>query len=165
MTRKTVAPALVSLAALLALGGCGGNEGLSAYGRAVVTIGSTPTGFDFGTGVRLDGGHGTTASCQISRGTGTGAYGVVIDLIGNPAAEGRAIRSMTVLAHSDAPDTGSVSASLGGTDFEGTCRVVVTELDEGTGSVRLSATDCAIQSTTESASALIDFGMRGCTVM
>lgn len=166
MTRKTVAPALVSLAALLALGGCGGNEGLTAYGSATVTAAGARTGFDFGSsGLRVDGGGGTTATCQISRGTTVGAYGVVIDLIGNAAAEGHSIRSMTILAHAAAPDEGSISADLGGTSFDGTCRIDVTELDEGSGAVHLRATDCALSSGTESATAGVDFGMRGCTVM
>ena len=166
MTRKTVVPALVSLTALLALGGCGGNDGLTAYGTATVRITGAQTGFNFGSsGLRVDGGGGTRATCQISRGTTTGSYGVVIDLIGNGAAPGREIRSMTVLARTDAGDVGSITADPGGTDFDGACHIDVTDLDEGAGAVHLRTSDCALTAGTETATAGLDFGLRGCTVM
>ena len=58
-----------------------------------------------------------TGSCQISR-SASGAYGVVVDLYGNSQAQGRAVRSMTIMGHSPAAP-GQIDAELGANTFTG----------------------------------------------
>lgn len=167
MTRKTFAPALVTLAAMLALVGCGGDSGLTATGSATITDStSTSSGFTF-TGVRIDGAGGTgrtTGMCTISRGA-SGVYGVVVDLYGDAGGQGHAVRSMSIMAHTDNVASGQIDADLGGTDFTGTCTVGVPTLDEGRGTVSLRATDCALTHGTDSVQANVNLDLSGCTVL
>ena len=140
MTRTTIASMLLSVSAILALAGCGGG-GLTAGGSATVTDSAhTTTGFRFPAGIHLNGGAGTnTGTCQVSRGA-TGVYGVVIDLYGDSQGTGHTVRSMTIMAHSDAPAAGRITADLGGDEFTSTaCNVTVTDLDEARGNVTTSA--------------------------
>lgn len=166
MTRTKYARTLVSLSAILALAGCGGG-GLTASGQATVTDSTgTVSGFHFPAGVRLDGAAGTTTGvCQISR--GSGAYGVVVDLYGDSQGVGHAVRSMTIMAHSDAPTAGHVTADLGGTEFSTptSCQVDVTGIDEGRGEVTLTANACAIAHGTETATANVQISLSGCQVI
>lgn len=169
MTRTKFAPLFLSLSALLALAGCGGDTGLTASGQAVVTDSAgTASGFNFPAGVRLDGGGGgTTGMCQISRGA-PGTYGVVIDLYNNAQGLGSAVRSMTIMAHSDAATSGQVSAELGANEFTsaaGACSVAVTDLDEGRGNVAISATSCTLTHGTDTATATVSLTFSGCTVI
>jgi hypothetical protein len=165
MTRKTFAPVLVTLSAMIALTGCGGG-GLTVGGSAVVTDSAgTTSGFQFPDGIRLDGGAGTnTGMCTISRGA-SGVYGVVVDLYGDAAGAGHAVRSMTIMAHSNAPQTGQITADLGGTDFDGTCRIDVTSLDEGRGNVTLATQGCVLTHATETVHTDVTLAFSGCTVL
>jgi len=165
MTRTHVRSLLLTFSAILALAGCGGG-GLTVSGQAVVTDSAgTSSGFRFPSGVRLDGGAGVnTGSCQISRGA-SGVYGVVVDLYGDSAAAGRGVRSMTIMAHSNAPATGQITADLGGTEFNGTCTVSVTSLDEGRGNVTLTSSGCSVTHGTDTETADVALSFAGCTVI
>jgi len=173
MTRTFVSR-LVSLAAMLALASglsaCN-SSGLTAQGHATVTTGSgassTSTGFSFSGPMRLDGGAGTTTGmCQISRGSGPGIYGVVVDLYGNSQATGRAARSITIMAQTASPQSGQITADLGGDDFTSGagCTLEVTSLDEGHGNVNMVG-QCPLTFGSETAAADISLSLSGCTVM
>lgn len=162
MTRTSIRNALVTLGAVFALAGCGGG-GLKVIGTADVTTATASSGFDFPQQVRLDGGAGTvTGTCQISR-SASGAYGVVVDLYGNSQAQGRAVRSMTIMGHSPAAP-GQIDAELGPDTFTGTCNVI-TNVDESRGLVGLQATGCQISNAGETASVDVNLNLEGCTVI
>ncbi len=165
MTRKTLAPLLTFVAAMLSVAGCGGG-GLVVGGNAIVTDASgTSTGFRFPSGVHLNGGMGTNSgACTISRGA-AGVYGVVVDLYGDSQGTGHAVRSMSIMAHSDAPDAGDIMADLGGTEYSGTCRVDLTAIDETRGSVTITANDCPLTHATETVSADVLLTFSACTVI
>jgi hypothetical protein len=166
MTRTKLASLVLSLSAMLALAGCGGG-GLLASGDATVTdTASTRSGFHFDSAVRLDGGAGTTTgTCQISRGA-SGVYGVVIDLYGDAQGVGHAVRSMTIMAHSEAPATGQITADLGGDEFTSSaCTIDISDLDPGRGDVTLSANGCTLTHGTETATANVALTLAGCEVI
>lgn len=165
MTRTTFASTLVSLAALLALGGCN-SGGLTATGSVIVTdTAGTTTGFQFPNSIRLDGAAGTTTGlCQISRGS-SGVDGIVVDLYGDAQGLGHSVRSFNLMAHSDSPATGQITADLGGDEFSGTCNVQATSIDEGNGHVTLQTQACTLTHGTDTASVNVDLTFAGCTVI
>lgn len=165
MTRTKLASLVLTLGATLALAGCGGG-GLTVGGSAIVMdAAGTTSGFRFPAGVRLDGGAGVnTGMCTISRGA-SGVYGVVVDLYGDPAGTGSAVRSMSIMAHSDSPASGQVTADVGGTEFSGTCQMSVTSLDEGRGNVTLTGYECVLTSGAQRDTADVNLTFSGCTVI
>lgn len=167
MTRKTLSKTLLSLAAVVALGGCGGG-GLVVGGSATITDSAgTETGFRFPAGVHLNGGMGVNSgSCEISRGA-PGVYGVVVDLYGDSAGQGHAVRSMSIMAQTDSPLTGEITSDLGGDEYSATCRVDLTNLDDLRGNVTLTAHGCQLTSSagTEHVAADVTLDFSGCTVL
>lgn len=157
--------ALIALPATVAVIGCNNSPGLTVTGSVDVDAGGTPTGFVFDQPARLDGAAPSgaiTGTCTLT-GDGTGAaYGVVVDLYGPSSADGRALRSITVMTRTDAPASGTVEAELGADTFRGTCTVDVPFVN-GEGHVTLHTEGCDIAYGTESASVALDLSFDHCT--
>lgn len=158
----------VSLSVFLSfVAGCGGSPGLTVAGSVTIEVEGASTGFRFEQPTRLDGtapAGAITGNCTLtSDGTGT-AYGVLVELFGSAHGQGRAVRSVTVLARTDAPAMGIVEAELGPDAFRGTCDVEV-PLVEGSGRVRVVSRTCTVSGPGETARVELDLTLERCTVM
>lgn len=157
----------VALVLALAAVGCNGSSGLTVQGTVDVTSGGTPTGFRFDEPVRLDGAApagAITGSCTLTRTAGQPHFGIIVDLYGPDSAEGRALRSLTIMTRTDATESGTVEAELGADTFRGTCDVMAPFVNDA-GELTLEASGCSIAQGAETATVDLDLRFAGCTTM
>ncbi len=157
---------LIAVPATVAAIGCNGSPGLTVQGSVDIDANGTPTGFVFEQPARLDGAApngAITGSCTLTSDPTHSAYGVVVDLYGPSAAEGRALRSITIMTRTDATANGTVEAELGADTFRGTC-TVDTPYVTGNGQVTLHTRGCSIAGAGETATVALDLTFDRCTV-
>ncbi|GAB4201334.1 MAG: hypothetical protein OHK0013_13230 [Sandaracinaceae bacterium] len=158
---------LAALALAFAVVGCNGSSGLTVSGTVAIDASGTPTGFRFEQPARLDGAApagSITGACTLTRSPGSPAFGILVDLYGPDAAQGRALRSLTLMTRTDASASSTVEAELGAETFRGTCDVAVPLANER-GEVSLRASGCSISHGAETATVDLSLDLVGCTVV
>jgi hypothetical protein len=157
---------LLAVPATMAVLGCSSSPGLTVTGDVTIDASGAITGFTFDEAARLDGAApngAITGTCTLTSDPSRSAYGVVVDLYAPNQGEGRALRAITILSRTDAPQNGTVEADLGAESFRGTCTVDVPFVN-GNGQVTVHTEGCAIQSGDETASVDLDLTFDRCTV-
>jgi hypothetical protein len=90
--------------------------------------------------------------------------GILVDLYGPDSAQGRALRSLTLMTRTDASASSTVEAELGAETFRGTCDVMVPIANER-GEVSLRAAGCTITQGAERATVDLSLDFAGCSVI
>jgi hypothetical protein len=164
---------------LLLLTACGGNEGLTVRGEALVDVADpeTHTGFGpFAVDTRLDTIEATsegriTGSCEMRRtldDAGMRSWGVIAR-IQAPTQPGLALSSLTLIQNSAAePSEGRVEAELGTTLYTSETTACAIEvpyaIGEDDGVVAFEGTCDLADAAGNTARATIDLHFEGCTV-
>jgi hypothetical protein len=136
MIRRSVL--ILALGSIAMLSACGGDDGLTVKGSALV-VGTEPefqTGFNFIEDTRIDvddtSAEGRiTGTCELLQTASEDgpSWALIATILGGQVEEGLGLSSITVMQNTAAPiEEGRIEADLGGTSFkstEGACSVEI----------------------------------------